>query len=297
MTRFIAEVSSNHHVDLSRCLDFIDIAAALKCTAVKFQLFRIDRLFAPEILQASAEHNARRDWELPSEFIPKLAEHCQQVGIKFCCTPFDLEAVNTLEPYVAFYKIASYELTWDALLAACACTGKPVVLSTGMANLDEVQHAVAVLRDNQCQDLTLLHCVSAYPARIEECNLAAIQTLRDHFGCKVGWSDHTVNADVIQRARTHWQADVIEFHLDLDGQGAEFDNGHCWLPQQIAALIDDTHAVVIKRMNETDESHSSQLADGNGIKQPVTRELTERDWRADPEDGLRPFKSIRAEYG
>jgi len=282
MAQFIAEVSSNHHRDLQRCYRFIDTAAAIGCSAVKFQLFRIDQLFAPEILQKSAMHRQRKTWELPLEFLPQLAARCRQQQIEFCCTPFYLAAVSELVPYVDFFKIASYELTWDALLQECAATGKPLVLSTGMADLAEIDHAVAVLREAGCRQLTLLHCVSGYPVPIAECNLAAIETLRQRYACPVGWSDHSVSPAVIQRAVHRWQAEMVEFHLDLDGDGAEFKAGHCWLPEPMAT--------VIRQIGQ------GGTADGDGSKQPMPAELPDRDWRADPEDGLRPFKKLRSDY-
>ncbi len=280
--KFIAEVSSNHHCDLSRSFDFIDTAADAGCSAVKFQLFKIDQLFSPEVLARSESHRKRKEWELPLEFVPELAKRCSDVGVEFSCTPFYLDAVNELEPYVAFYKIASYELLWDDLLAACARTGKPIILSTGMALLGEIQHAVEVLRRNGCPSPTLLHCTSAYPTPYTEANLAAIETIRQATGCEVGWSDHTVEPAVIHRAIHHWGAKVIEFHLDLDGKGEEYASGHCWLPDQIGAVIQDVNKAF--------------LADGNGIKEPVPSELADRLWRADPSDGLRPLKELRAQW-
>jgi len=278
---FIAEVSSNHHRDLQRCLAFIDAAHRSQTRAVKFQLFRIDELFAPEILRTSAQHRARSKWELPLEFLPPLAEKTHDLGMLFSCTPFYLDAVETLKPHVDFYKIASYELLWDDLLMACAQTQKPVVLSTGMATLAEVRHAVEVLKRAGCTDLTLLHCVSSYPAPPGQMNLAAIHTLRDAFDVTVGLSDHSVNPAVIQRAVHRFGAQVVEYHLDLDGQGEEFAAGHCWLPDQITALIADLH--------------TGFEADGDGRKAPAASERADRDWRADPQDGLRPLKSIREE--
>ena len=281
MTRpiFVAEVSSNHSSDLRRCFEFIETAAAIGCDAIKFQLFKIDSLFAPEILQQSAEHRRRREWELPESFIPELARKCSEQNIGFSCTPFYLEAVEVLAPHVDFFKIASYELLWDDLLAACAVTGKPVVLSTGMADMSEIGNSVKVLRDAGCADLTLLHCVSGYPAPHQQANLAVIDTLRSRFGCACGWSDHTVQAGVIQRAFHRYDAEMIEFHLDIDENGAEFSAGHCWLPQQMEAVIRD--------MRIGFES------DGTGIKEPVAAEIADRPWRADPSDGLRPFKAVR----
>ncbi len=106
---FIAEVSSNHGRDLERSLALIDAAAAAGCDAVKFQLFKIDQLFAPEILERSEEHRRRKQWELPVEFLPELAARAHERGIEFGCTPFYLDAVAELEPHVNFYKVDSYE--------------------------------------------------------------------------------------------------------------------------------------------------------------------------------------------
>lgn len=277
--KFIAEVSSNHSRDLERCYRFIDASASAGCQAVKFQLFRIDLLFSPEILAKSETHRKRREWELPLDFLPALARRSRERGIEFSCTPFYLGAVAELEPFVDFYKIASYELLWDELLAACAATGKPVVLSTGMATMDEILHATEVLRRNGCAQPTLLHCTSAYPTPYSDANLAAIDTIRNATGCAVGWSDHTVEAGVMHRAIHRHDARVVEFHLDLDGRGEEYAAGHCWLPDQIATLIRDVR--------------HGLGADGDGIKVPVASELPDRLWRADPSDGLRPFKQLR----
>lgn len=279
---FVAEVSSNHHRDLERCFKFIDTAALVGCDSVKFQLFRIEELFAPEILAQSARHRARKEWELPVEFLSPLAERCRQREILFSCTPFYLDAVEELLPYVDFYKIASYELLWDDLLSACARTGKPVVLSTGMATMNEIATAVETLRKGGCRDLTLLHCVSGYPTPLDECNLACIRTLAESFGCPTGWSDHSVSPAVIHRAVHRWGAEMIEFHLDLEGEGEEFKTGHCWLPEQIGEVIAATAAGL--------------RADGTGEKIPTPAELPDREWRADPVDGLRPFKKVRESF-
>lgn len=276
---FVAEVSSNHHRDLERCFRFIDTAAAVGCSAVKFQLFRIEELFAPEILKKSPTHRARKEWELPVEFLSPLAARCRERGIQFSCTPFYLDAVEELLPHVDFYKIASYELLWADLLTACARTGKPVVLSTGMATIDEIKTAVDTLRAAGCRDLTLLHCVSGYPTPLRQCNLAAIKTLAESFACTTGWSDHSVSPAVIYRAVHRWNARMIEFHLDLEGEGEEFKTGHCWLPEQIREAI-----------NITADGFS---ADGSGEKIPAAAELPDREWRADPSDGLRPLKQVR----
>ena len=277
--QFIAEVSSNHHQDLKRCLEFIDAAYEIGCDSVKFQLFKIEELFAPEILEKSPNHRNRKKWELPLDFLSPIAEQCHKKNMKFSCTPFYLNAVKELEEFVDFYKIASYELLWDDLLKACAETGKPVIISTGMATMKEIDHAVSVLKKSGCKNPTILHCVSGYPTPIDQCNLRAIQTIRDRTGCTVGWSDHTANPQVINRAIHRWDASFIEFHLDLDGKGGEYESGHCWLPSEINKIIQ--------------MSKNSYLADGDGIKQPVQAEIKDRSWRADPKDGLRPLREVR----
>jgi N-acetylneuraminate synthase len=279
---FVAEVSSNHARSLERSLRFIDVAAACGCGAVKFQLFRVAELFAPEVLRAREDLRRREAWELPVAFLPALAQRCRERDVLFSCTPFYLEAVEELRPHVDFLKVASYELLWDDLLVACARTAKPLVLSTGMADMREVNHAVEVARAAGCQDLTLLHCVSGYPAPPGQCNLAALDTLRRETGCPVGWSDHSVSPGVIHRAVHRFGASVVEFHLDLDGTGEEFRTGHCWLPEQIAPVV----AAV----------RDGTAADGTGVKEPVGVELPDRAWRADPADGLRPLAETRRAF-
>lgn len=279
---FIAEASSNHGRDLDRARAFVDAAADAGCDAVKFQLFKIDRMFAPEILRQSPKHRARAEWELPLEHLAPLAAHCTARNIQFSCTPFYLDAVAELAPFVDFYKVASYELLVTDLLRACAESGKPVVLSTGMATMPEIAAAAGTLISAGCADITLLHCVSAYPTPASEANLSAIAQMRDMTGLKTGWSDHTRRPAVIERAVHRWGASVVEFHLDLDGQGAEYAAGHCWLPQEIAP--------VIARIRE------SLVADGSGFKGPQPSELSDREWRADPSDGMRPLKHVRLAY-
>jgi N-acetylneuraminate synthase len=222
------------------------------------------------------------EWELPLEHLKPLAERCWARSIQFSCTPFYLEAVAELAPFVDFYKVASYELLVGDLLKACAKTGKPVILSTGMATMDEILAAGETLKNSGALDITLLHCVSAYPTPVVEANLSAIAAIRNATGLKTGWSDHTRAPAVIERAVHHWGASAVEFHLDLDGKGAEYAAGHCWLPEEIAP--------VIARIRQ------SFQADGVGFKGPQPSELSDRDWRADPADGMRPLKHVRLAY-
>lgn len=279
---FISEVSSNHHNNLARCFEFIQKSKESGCDSVKFQLFKIDELFAPEILIKSETHRKRKDWELPVSFLPQLSNECRKNGMTFSCTPFYLKAVDELYPYVDYYKIASYELPWDNLLIECAKTKKPIILSTGMATLSEVTRAHELLLKHGASDVTLLHCNSGYPTPIIDANLKAIETIRKETGAKVGWSDHTVSEAVIYRAIHKYDAEVIEFHLDIDGKGDEFKSGHCWLPNHISAVIKNVR--------------DGFLADGSGIKEPSASELPDRPWRADPSDGLRPTLQVRRDF-
>lgn len=276
---FVAEVSSNHGQDISRCYEFIDVAADIGCDAVKFQLFKVDQLFSVEARMANPELNNRKAWELPIEFLPRLKARCEKKAIQFSCTPFYIDAVKELEPYVDFYKVASYELLWHDLSIACAKTGKPLVMSTGMATVEEIDDAVKVLKDVGCKDLTLLSTISGYPTPIKECNLAFIETLHERYQVKSGWSDHSVNSGVLARAAFSYGASMIEFHLDLDGRGDEFKTGHCWLPGKIEAAI-----LLIK---------DGFAASGIPEKVLGNSEIADREWRADPFDGLRPLKKTR----
>jgi N-acetylneuraminate synthase len=283
--RFVAEVSSNHTRSLERALAFVDAAAEVGFDAVKFQLFRVRELFAPEVLAASAAHRAREAWELPEAFVPALAERARARGVSFGCTPFHLGAVEVLRGSVDFLKVASYELLWDDLLVACAKTRMPLVLSTGMATAEEVSHACEVVVDAGCSELVLLHCVSAYPTPPGITNLRAIETLRalapsrPGLAVRTGWSDHSADPAVVMRAIHRFGAEMIEMHFDLDGYGPEFAPGHCWLPSRAAELI---------RM-----ARVGLACDGDGRKAPSPDEWEERAWRADPSDGLRPLLAMR----
>ena len=287
--KFVAEISSNHNNDLKRAMKLIEVAADSGSDAVKFQLFKIDELFAPEILANSEIHRARRNWELPLDFIPILSSKTHELGMEFSCTPFYLDAVRKLEPYVDFYKIASYELLWRDLFIACAKTGKPLVFSTGMASEGEIKSTLDGLKLFKGLDLTLLRCTSAYPTPVREANLKSIASLRKamkgyekFFDISYGWSDHTVSLPVLLSAALKYDSDFIEFHFDLDGAGEEFGPGHCWLPHQI------TNVIEIIRIAE--------LAEGTGVISPGESEAADRLWRADPIDGLRPFRDVRKSF-
>ena len=279
-TKLIAEIGSNHNRDILRCYKLIDEAKNLGFYAVKFQLFKINTLFSKNAKKTYKNVLKKRKRELPINFLPKLYKYCKKKKIKFSCTPFDLKSVEVLKNYVDFYKIASYELNWRELLEACAKTKKPVILSTGMATYEEVRKAYKTLTKHN-NKISLLHCVSAYPASPASCNLNSINFLRKKFGCPVGWSDHTVNPLIIYNAIKYQKADIVELHFDLEGYGWEEKEGnhHCWLPKDLQKMI-----------NYIDNEN---LVIGSLKKNYSLSEKNERKFRADPSDGLRPLKKFR----
>jgi sialic acid synthase SpsE len=286
----VAEVSSNHARDLERALAFVDSAADVGCQAVKFQQFRIRELFAPEALRAHPHLLERERWELPVAFNADLAARAHGRGLLFASTPFYRAAVDELAPHVDFFKIASYQILWKEILVDVARSGRPVVLATGMATLEEVRAAVTLLREHGCTELTLLHCVSLYPTPPEEANLAAIETLRRTFRCAVGWSDHTRDPAVVERAVRRFGAELVEFHYDLDGRGDEYAGRHCWLPDEVVGLV--------RRFASPgrNDARTTLPMDGDGRREPRAAEALERSWRTDPGDGLRPLLSTRLTF-
>lgn len=277
--KWIAEVSSNHNGDFERSLKLIDGVAAAGFTSVKFQLFEVEKLFSAEALAAKPFLLDRKKWELAKGSVPALSDAARSRGLDFGLTPFYIEAIPELVPFVDFFKVASYELLWSDLLVEVARTGKPIVVSTGMATMHEVMNSVTVLRSAGATDVTVLHCVSVYPAEPAQCNLSAIESLRVEVGAESGWSDHTNDPSVVRRALLRWGATTVELHVDLDTEGFEFAEGHCWLLPKAKELIDEISAGV--------------LWDGDGVKNPTVSENSEREWRADPVDGLRPLRQFR----
>jgi N-acetylneuraminate synthase len=281
----VAEIGSNHLGSIDRALALIDAAALAGFSAVKFQHYRLERLFSPWALEHHPELLERQRYELCFEAIALLQSRAEARGLAFGMTFFDMRTLMECIFDVDFLKVSSYDLLrLDFLDEIGGLSHRlPIILSTVMATLEEVQEAVEALRQGGCQDLTLLHCVSLYPTKPEEANLRAIQTLKDAFpGCKVGWSDHTGSPSVAIRA-IQLGAEVVEVHFDLaDRQGAETE--HSWTPMDVEFLL--------RHWGDGLHGHFARL-DGTGIKAPQPRELPERLWRADPTDGLRPLKEAR----
>jgi N-acetylneuraminate synthase len=276
--RLWVEVGSNHNRDLNRALEFVDAAAELGADALKLQAFTAEHLFAPAALERSESCRRMADWELPLEHVPTISAACHDRGLRFACSVFDIPTVARIAPYCDALKVSSYDVLRLDLLEACARTGKEVVLSTGMATMDEVDLAVDALDLAGCHTPTLLHCTSSYPTPPGQCNLAVIEALREKFFVPVGWSDHTRSPAVLLRAALRWGAELLEVHLDLDGTGREFGD-HCWTPHELRTVVDALRL--------------GTMADGDGEKAPAPCEAGDRLWRADPSDGLRPMREAR----
>ena len=272
--KFIAEVGSNHNQNINRIYKFIEIAKKSGCWGIKFQLFKHDKLYSSEFKETQELLKKR---ELPEQFIPLISKKCKELKIKFGCTPFDLEAVEKLKNYVDFFKIGSYEILYLPLIKACASTQKPIIISTGMADISEIVEAVLLCAQQNNKNISLLHCVSKYPTYAWECNLDRIKILQEFFpNFIIGWSDHTTKHAIIMKAQS-FGAKIIEFHLDLDGVGEESLKNkytHCWFPLQMHEMI--KNSIIWE-------------AEGNFIK--INEQ--EKKQRMDAFDGMRPCKEIR----
>ena len=222
----IAEAGVNHDGKLSQALELVAAAKRAGADAVKFQTFRADRLVTRDAPQAeyqaqgekrrSTQHEMLRRLELSDDDHLALVRRCRELGVLFLSSPFDERSADLLEELgVPAFKIGSGELTNTPLLQHVARKGRPMLVSTGMADIEEVRIAVDAIRAAGNDDLVLLHCVSLYPAPLEDVNLRAMQTLRSEFGVPVGYSDHTEGNEAAMAA-VALGACVLERHFTLD---------------------------------------------------------------------------------
>lgn len=222
----IAEIGSNHNRNLQTAGKLISVAAAGGADVVKFQTYSADSLYSvyTPILsemkgrtkKGETPHQLIRRIEMPREWHPKLMAICRKNRVLFASTPFDLQAVSELDRLnVPFIKIASYETDDIHLLKAIGKTRRPVIMSTGNSDLATIKYAYEILRRNGAKIIILLHCVSQYPAKLNDINLKAMLTLKKHFKCLVGFSDHTTNS-VSSIGAIALGASVVEKHFTLD---------------------------------------------------------------------------------
>ncbi len=243
----IAEAGVNHNGALKRALQLVDAAAEAGADAVKFQTFRAEEVVsgaAPkaqyQIRTTGAEESQLdmiRRLELSPQDHRAIAAHCETSGILFLSTPFDFESVTLLETLgVPASKLASGEIPNWPFLERIASKKKPIIISTGMANLDEVGQAVSVLRDAGCLDLAILHCTSSYPAPPDSVNLRAMQSMADAFNVPVGFSDHTQGMEAALAA-VALGACIIEKHFTLDRSLPGPDHKASLEPAELGALV------------------------------------------------------------
>jgi N,N'-diacetyllegionaminate synthase len=274
MTRalLIAEAGVNHNGSIAMALQLVDAAKQCGADAVKFQSFRADRLASPHAHKASYQQQTTDSaesqramlerLELNPEAHRQLLAHCRGVGIQFLSSPFDFESADLLaEIGVALVKIPSGEITNLPFLRHIARLGRPMILSTGMSTLGEVEEAVATIQSESTALLTLLHCVTEYPAPYDEINLRAMQTLAVAFGLPVGYSDHTPGIEV-SVAAVALGAQVIEKHLTLDCNLPGPDHRASLEPAEFAQMVTSIRRV--------------EAALGSGIKAPARCELPNR---------------------
>jgi N,N'-diacetyllegionaminate synthase len=264
----IAEAGVNHNGDPDLARQLVDAAADAGADAVKFQTFTAARVVTREAPKAEyqqrttgaeeSQFDMLRRLELPHESHRELFERCQQRGIEFISTPFDETAADFLaELGVRRFKIPSGELTNHRFLRHVAAKGLPIICSTGMATLGEVEAALAAIESGGRCEVTLLHCVSNYPAAPETSNLRAMETMARAFGVPVGFSDHTMGI-AVSTAAVALGATVIEKHLTLDRNLPGPDHAASALPEEFTALTDAIRQV--------------ESALGDGRKRPAASE-------------------------
>lgn len=245
----IAEMSGNHGQSLQKAKALIDAAAEAGADALKLQTYTPDTITldvheneffiadANSLWQGSSLYNLYKEAMTPWEWHEELFAYANSKGMLAFSSPFDLTAVDFLESLnVPCYKIASFENIDHALLAAVAKTGKPVIMSTGMATQAELAESVEVLRANGCKELILLKCTSHYPADPVDANLLTIPHLASLFDCQVGLSDHTAGIGVAV-ASVALGATVIEKHFVLDRRDGGVDSEFSLEPAEFTALV------------------------------------------------------------
>lgn len=268
---FIAEAGVNHNGDLDLALRLVEIAQRAGADAVKFQTFTTGKVIAvdaplAEYQKANAGAPSAvemlKGFELPHADFARIADHCRAIGIEFMSSPFDLDSAAFLAGIgMTKFKLASGEITNAPFVGGvarlAADNGGSVILSTGMSTLDEVAEAVGWIEAGGNPALTILHCVSNYPAPAKDANLRAMDTLAQAFGRPIGWSDHTLG-DVVSLAAVARGATVVEKHFTLDNDLAGPDHAMSMDPDGLARLIAGIRAV--------------EASLGDGIKRPVEAE-------------------------
>lgn len=264
----IAEAGVNHDGDLDKGKQLIDIAVSAGANAVKFQTFKTESVISRISPKANyqiettgsneSQFEMVKKLELAPEAFKELMEYCQKRDILFMSTPFDEESVEVLDGLdVSVFKIASGEITNFPLLYRIATTGKPLIISTGMSNLSDVEAALAVVNEAGNNQVILLHCVSNYPANPKDVNLHSMRTMESAFSVPVGYSDHTLGIE-IPLAAVAMGACAIEKHFTLDSSMPGPDHRSSLEPTELESMVNGIRIV--------------ESALGSGQKKPAASE-------------------------
>jgi len=248
----IAELSANHNGQLDKAFKIIKMAKQAGADAVKLQTYRPDTITldcdSEEFQIKGGLWDGRTLYELyeeahmPWEWHKPLFEYATELDIAIFSSPFDRSAVDLLEDLNApAYKIASFEAVDLPLIKYVAATGKPMIISTGMADIEEIGEAVQAARDGGCKELALLHCVSGYPAPAGDYNLRTLLDMQRRFGVPIGLSDHTID-NTTAIASVALGACIIEKHVTLDRNGGGPDDSFSLEPDELKALCDGAKA-------------------------------------------------------
>ncbi len=239
----VAEAGSNHNGSLEQALRLIDAAADARADAVKFQQFKAAKLY-PRSAGASDYLNTPRsiydiirEMEAPDEWVPHLAGHCRRRGLAFLSSPFDEESADLLDPWVPAFKVASYEMTHAPLLRHIARKGKPMIVSTGGAVLDEVLHSVEIIRAEGNDQVVLLQCTAKYPTPLDAVNARALVALRDATGLPTGLSDHSRDPVIAPVVAVALGACLIEKHFTLSNRLPGPDHAFAVEPLELQTLV------------------------------------------------------------
>lgn len=253
-TFIIAELSANHNHDFDLAKRTIKAMAESGADAVKIQTYTPDSLvmdcdneyFGPiptGLWKGIKRYDLYRQGMMPYEWQPLLKEYAESLGLVFFSTPFDLEGVDFLEQMnVPIYKIASFEINDIPLIKRVAQQRKPVIMSTGVADLEDIELALNICREEGCDDITLLKCTSEYPAPYDHINLMTIPDMKNRFGVKVGISDHTMGT-IVSSSAVALGAEVVEKHFILDRSIGGPDSSFSMEPVEFEKMVNDIRIV------------------------------------------------------
>ncbi|MCL1941031.1 MAG: N-acetylneuraminate synthase family protein [Synergistaceae bacterium] len=236
----ISEIGANHNRSLAMAKELIDMSVEAKADAVKFQIYSAENLYSRKTPSHSGYKkdlfSLIKEIETPREWLPELAGYCKSKNIIFFATPFDKEAVDELDKFSRLFKIASFEIVDLPLVKYVASKNKPVIISTGLCDMGEIEDAVSVCRETGNDDIVLLQCASMYPSPPDIMNLKAMETIRRAFGAHAGLSDHTRGIH-ISVAAAAMGARVIEKHVTLDRKLEGPDHPFAIEPGELAELV------------------------------------------------------------